>query len=63
MEVNVSLILYFILKCFDEKCVIECVYENLCFVEDLICLIVVDLVEFDWLDGFDIECCNEEFIY
>lgn len=63
MEVNVSFILYLILKCFDEKWVIECVYENLWFVEDLIWLIVVDLVEFDWIEGFDIECCNEEFIY
>ncbi|MGT2333742.1 GTP cyclohydrolase, FolE2/MptA family [Staphylococcus aureus] len=26
-------------------------------------LIAADLVEFDWLDGFDIECRNEESIH
>ncbi|HCY9396078.1 GTP cyclohydrolase FolE2 [Staphylococcus aureus] len=63
MEANASSILYPILKRPDEKRVTERAYENPRFVEDLIRLIAADLVEFDWLDGFDIECRNEESIH
>ena len=31
--------------------------------EDLIRLIAADLVEVDWIEGFDIECRNEESIH
>jgi len=63
MEANASSILYPILKRPDEKRVTERAYENPRFVEDLIRLIAADLVEFDWIDGFDIECRNEESIH
>ena len=63
MEANASSILYPILKRPDEKRVTERAYENPRFVEDLIRLIAADLVEFDWLEGFDIECRNEESIH
>lgn len=63
MEANASSMLYPILKRPDEKRVTERAYENPRFVEDLIRLIAADLVEFDWLDGFDIECRNEESIH
>ncbi|MGZ2416638.1 GTP cyclohydrolase IB [Staphylococcus caledonicus] len=63
MEANASSILYPILKRPDEKCVTERAYENPRFVEDLIRLVSADLVEFDWIDGFDIECRNEESIH
>lgn len=63
MEANASSILYPILKRPDEKSVTERAYENPRFVEDLIRLIAADLVGFDWLDGFDIECRNEESIH
>ncbi|MBI5975083.1 GTP cyclohydrolase FolE2 [Staphylococcus canis] len=63
MEANASSILYPILKRPDEKRVTERAYENPRFVEDLIRLIAADLVEIDWLDGFDIECRNEESIH
>lgn len=63
MEANASSILYPILKRPDEKSVTERAYENPRFVEDLIRLIAADLVDFDWLDGFDIECRNEESIH
>ncbi|AYU98875.1 GTP cyclohydrolase I type 2 [Staphylococcus aureus] len=63
MEANASSILYPILKRPDEKRVTERAYENPRFVEDLIRLIAADLVGFDWLDGFDIECRNEESIH
>ncbi|WZC09300.1 GTP cyclohydrolase, FolE2/MptA family [Staphylococcus aureus] len=55
--------LYQVLQRPDEKRVTERAYENPRFVEDLIRLIAADLVEFDWLDGFDIECRNEESIH
>jgi len=63
MEANASSILYPILKRTDEKRVTERAYENPRFVEDLIRLIAADLVEFDWIEGFDIECRNEESIH
>ncbi|UXU54735.1 GTP cyclohydrolase FolE2 [Staphylococcus agnetis] len=63
MEANASSMLYPILKRPDEKRVTERAYENPRFVEDLIRLIAADLVELDWLDGFDIECRNEESIH
>ncbi|MBM6639063.1 GTP cyclohydrolase FolE2 [Staphylococcus xylosus] len=63
MEANASSILYPILKRPDEKSVTERAYENPRFVEDLIRLIAADLVGFEWLDGFDIECRNEESIH
>lgn len=63
MEANASSILYPILKRPDEKRVTERAYENPRFVEDLIRLIAADLVDFDWIDGFDIECRNEESIH
>lgn len=63
MEANASSILYPILKRPDEKRVTERAYENPRFVEDLIRLIAADLVELDWLEGFDIECRNEESIH
>ncbi|MBF7017809.1 GTP cyclohydrolase FolE2 [Staphylococcus durrellii] len=63
MEANASSILYPILKRPDEKSVTERAYENPRFVEDLIRLIAADLVEFDWIEGFDIECRNEESIH
>ena len=62
MEANASSILYPILKRPDEN-VSQNAYENPRFVEDLIRLIAADLVEFDWIDGFDIECRNEESIH
>lgn len=63
MEANASSILYPILKRPDEKSVTERAYENPRFVEDLIRLIAADLVEFDWIESFDIECRNEESIH
>lgn len=63
MEANASSMLYPILKRPDEKRVTERAYENPRFVEDLIRLIAADLVELDWLEGFDIECRNEESIH
>ena len=63
MEANASSILYPILKRPDEKRVTERAYENPRFVEDLIRLIAADLVEVDWIEGFDIECRNEESIH
>lgn len=63
MEANASSILYPILKRPDEKSVTERAYENPRFVEDLIRLIAADLIEFDWIEGFDIECRNEESIH
>ncbi|MDK7752409.1 MULTISPECIES: GTP cyclohydrolase FolE2 [Staphylococcus] len=63
MEANASSILYPILKRPDEKSVTERAYENPRFVEDLIRLIAADLVDFDWVEGFDIECRNEESIH
>ncbi|SCS21803.1 GTP cyclohydrolase FolE2 [Staphylococcus caeli] len=63
MEANASSVLYPILKRPDEKSVTERAYENPRFVEDLIRLIAADLVGFEWLDGFDIECRNEESIH
>ena len=63
MEANASSILYTILKRPDEKSVTERAYENPRFVEDLIRLIAADLVDFDWIEGFDIECRNEESIH
>ena len=63
MEANASSILYPILKRPDEKSVTERAYENPRFVEDLIRLIAADLADFAWLDGFDIECRNEESIH
>ena len=63
MEANASSMLYPILKRPDEKRVTERAYENPRFVEDLIRLIAADLVELGWLEGFDIECRNEESIH
>ena len=63
MEANASSVLYPILKRPDEKRVTERAYENPRFVEDLIRLIAADLVEFDWIEGFYIECRNEESIH
>ncbi|WP_145427734.1 GTP cyclohydrolase FolE2 [Staphylococcus pettenkoferi] len=63
MEANASSVLFPILKRPDEKRVTERAYENPRFVEDLIRLIAADLVELDWLEGFDIECRNEESIH
>lgn len=63
MEANASSMLYPILKRPDEKRVTERAYENPRFVEDLIRLIAADLVEVSWLEGFDIECRNEESIH
>ncbi|AVQ36971.1 GTP cyclohydrolase FolE2 [Staphylococcus kloosii] len=63
MEANASSILYPILKRPDEKSVTERAYENPRFVEDLIRLIAADLVGFEWIEGFDIECRNEESIH
>jgi GTP cyclohydrolase I len=63
MEANASSILYPILKRPDEKSVTERAYENPRFVEDLIRLIAADLVDFEWIEGFDIECRNEESIH
>ncbi len=59
MEANASSILYPILKRPDEKRVTERAYENPRFVEDFNWF-NCRLVEFDWLDGFDIECRNEK---
>lgn len=63
MEANASSMLYPILKRPDEKRVTERAYENPRFVEDLIRLIAADLVEVNWIEGFDIECRNEESIH
>lgn len=63
MEANASSILYPILKRPDEKSVTERAYENPRFVEDLIRLIAADLIGFEWIEGFDIECRNEESIH
>lgn len=63
LEVNASSQLYPILKRTDEKMVTERAYENPRFVEDLIRLIAYDLVELDWVKGFEIECRNEESIH
>ncbi|RXK17678.1 GTP cyclohydrolase FolE2 [Macrococcus sp. DPC7161] len=63
MEVNASSMLYPILKRTDEKSVTERAYENPRFVEDLLRLIAADLVELDFVKGFEIECRNEESIH
>lgn len=63
LEANASSQLYPILKRTDEKAVTERAYENPRFVEDLIRLIAYDLVELDWITGFDLECRNEESIH
>lgn len=63
MEANASSMLYPILKRTDEKAVTERAYENPRFVEDLIRLVAADLVELEWIQGFEIECRNEEFIH
>ncbi|WP_323703357.1 GTP cyclohydrolase FolE2 [Mammaliicoccus sp. Dog046] len=63
MEANASSMLYPILKRTDEKAVTEKAYENPRFVEDLIRLVAADLVELDWVNGFEIECRNEESIH
>ncbi len=63
LEANASSQLYPILKRTDEKVVTERAYENPRFVEDLIRLIAYDLVELDWIVGFDLECRNEESIH
>lgn len=63
LEVNASSQLYLILKRTDEKMVTERAYENPRFVEDLIRLIAYDLVELDWVKGFELECRNEESIH
>lgn len=63
LEVNASSQLYPILKRTDKKMVTERAYENPRFVEDLIRLIAYDLVELDWVKGFEIECRNEESIH
>ncbi|EZX18380.1 GTP cyclohydrolase FolE2 [Mammaliicoccus sciuri] len=63
MEANASSMLYPILKRTDEKAVTERAYENPRFVEDLIRLVAADLVELDWIQGFEIECRNEESIH
>lgn len=63
LEVNASSQLYPVLKRTDEKIVTERAYENPRFVEDLIRLIAYDLVELDWVTGFEIECRNEESIH
>lgn len=63
LEINASSQLYPILKRTDEKIVTERAYENPRFVEDLIRLIAYDLVELDWVKGFDLECRNEESIH
>ncbi len=63
MEANASSMLYPILKRTDEKAVTERAYENPRFVEDLIRLVAADLVELEWINGFEIECRNEESIH
>lgn len=63
MEANASSMLYPILKRTDEKAVTERAYENPRFVEDLIRLVAADLVELEWIQGFEIECRNEESIH
>ncbi|MBW0765689.1 MULTISPECIES: GTP cyclohydrolase FolE2 [Mammaliicoccus] len=63
MEANASSMLYPILKRTDEKAVTERAYENPRFVEDLIRLVAADLVDLDWIQGFEIECRNEESIH
>lgn len=63
MEANASSMLYPILKRTDEKAVTERAYENPRFVEDLIRLVAADLVELKWIQGFEIECRNEESIH
>lgn len=63
MEANASSMLYPILKRTDEKAVTERAYENPRFVEDLIRLVAADLVELNWIKGFEIECRNEESIH
>src|SRR5699024_3225991 len=63
LEINASSQLYPILKRTDEKMVTERAYENPRFVEDLIRLVAYDLVELDWVKGFELECRNEESIH
>lgn len=63
LEINASSQLYPILKRTDEKIVTERAYENPRFIEDLIRLIAYDLVELDWVNGFELECRNEESIH
>ena len=46
-----------------KKMVTERAYENPRFVEDLIRLVAYDLVELDWVKGFELECRNEESIH
>lgn len=63
LEINASSQLYPILKRTDEKMVTERAYENPRFVEDLIRLVAYDLVDLDWVKGFELECRNEESIH
>ncbi|WP_203364663.1 GTP cyclohydrolase FolE2 [Bacillus sp. REN10] len=62
-ESNASACIYPILKRPDEKAVTEQAYENPRFVEDMVRLVAADLYEKDWVEGFTVECKNEESIH
>lgn len=63
VEKSVFCEVYGFLKCLDEKYVIECVYDNLKFVEDLVWDVVLVLNQ-DWcVVVYVVEVENFEFIY
>lgn len=63
VEEEVLCELWGLFKCLDEKFVIECVYENLKFVEDLVCDIVMCLNQDDCIVVYMLEVENFELIY
>ena len=63
IESNASAPLYPVLKRPDEKKVTEEAYENPRFVEDVTRLIAIELYEQPWIQGFQVECRNEESIH
>lgn len=58
-----SCVFYLVFKCFDEKWVIERVYENFRFVEDVSWEVVVRLCEDQCVSWFLFEVENFELIY
>ncbi|WP_394137183.1 GTP cyclohydrolase FolE2 [Cytobacillus oceanisediminis] len=62
-ESNASACIHPLLKRTDEKIVTETAYENPRFVEDMVRLVAADLYEKEWINGFTVECRNEESIH
>lgn len=63
VEEEVLCELWGLLKWLDEKFVIECVYENLKFVEDFVCDVVQCFDVDEWVVVYVFEVENFELIY